>query len=106
MAHLSEHKELPFKFIKTRNVLAGSLESLLYGRNADVKSVLIAEANLLREKLRYVVDVVSEWMKAGGLGCAPENKVQRLQWDGPQLEDGKKEEWITVGRFGGDAVRG
>jgi myosin-1 len=103
MAHLEEHNELPFKFIKTRNVLSGTLESLLYGRTGDTKTVIVTEANLLRKKLGFVADVIGQWVSGGGLGCAPNAKVQRLPWTGPRLEDGKKEEWITVGRFGGDA---
>ncbi|TID17416.1 putative beta-glucosidase I [Venturia nashicola] len=100
MSHLHEHNELPFKFIKTRNVLSGTLDSLLYG---DTKMVAITEANLLREKLGFVADVVGQWVKAGGLGRSPDSRVQRIPWTGPRLEDGKKEEWITVGRFGGDS---
>lgn len=99
MAHLHEHNELPFKFIKTRNVLSGTLDSLLYG---DAKTVVITEANLLRQKLGFVADVVEQWVNGGGLGCSPDARIQRLPWTGPRLEDGKKEEWITVGRFGGD----
>lgn len=102
MAYLEENNELPFKFIKTRNVLSGTLESLLYGRNGDDKAVVVTEANLLRKKLGFVVDVIGQWVSGGGLGCAPDSQVQRFPWTGPRLEDGKKEEWITVGRFGGD----
>ncbi|KAE9975178.1 hypothetical protein BLS_002732 [Venturia inaequalis] len=100
MAHLHEHNELPFKFIKTRNVLPGTLDSLLYG---DAKTVIITEANLLREKLGFIAAVVGQWVDGGGLGRCPDAKIQRMPWTGPRLEDGKKEEWITVGRFGGDS---
>jgi myosin-1 len=105
MAHLKEHNELPFKFIKSRNVLSGTLDYLLYGRNGDTKTVMVTEANFLREKLGFVANVVGQWVSGGGLGCSPDDKVQRIPWTGPRLDDGKKEEWITVGRFGGD-VRG
>lgn len=46
---------------------------------------------------------MDEWVTAGGLGCLSEPDC--LKWEGPQLEDGKKQDWVTVGRFGGDAVK-
>lgn len=106
MSHLKENGDLPYKFIKQRNILSGSVAGLLYGmKGADLALVKIIEANLLREKLRYVIDVVDEWIAGGGLGCNVDG-LQRLRWDGPHLEDGKKQDWVTVGRHGGDITRG
>jgi myosin-1 len=106
MSHLKENGDLPYKFIKQRDVLSGSVVGLLYGmKDADSALVKTTEANLLRKKLKYVVDVVDEWIAGGGLGCST-NGSQMSRWDGPYLEDGKNQDWVTVGRHGGDATRG
>lgn len=106
MSHLKENGDLPYKFIKRRDVLSGSVTGLLYGmKDADSALVKTTEANLFRKKLRYVVEVVDEWIAGGGLGCSVDGS-QRPRWDGPHLEDGKKQDWVTVGRHGGDATRG
>ena len=104
MSHLKENGDLPYKFIKQRDVLSGSVAGLLYGiKDAHSTLVKTTEANLFRKKLRYVVDVVDEWIEGGGLGCS-EDGSRRPRWDGPQLEDGKKQDWVTVGRHGGDVT--
>jgi myosin-1 len=107
MAHLQTHGELPLKYIRRRDLLQAPVHNLLYGGRGFEGMVAITEANLFRRKLQYVVDVLAQWGAGGGLGCMPEG-VQRILWDGPLLEEmhnGKKEEWITVGKFGGDGPR-
>ena len=102
--HLVEHSDLPFKYIRGREILKSSLQNLLYG-SAEVTVAFrkMTEANLLRQKLEFIISVMDEWVIAGGLGCLSE--PDSLKWEGPQLEDGKKQDWVTVGRFGGDAVK-
>jgi len=105
MAHLRQHGELPFKYIRSRELLSGSPAELLFGTakgKGDMRALLTTEANMLREKLGLVVQVVGQWVDAGGLGLAPGQEVQKVLWTGPMLDEGKKEEWTTVGRFGGD----
>jgi myosin-1 len=105
MVHLKQYGELPFRYIRSRELLSGSPTELLFGTSkgkGDMRTILTTEANMLREKLRLVVTVVGQWISAGGLGCSPVADVQRVEWNGPQLDEGKKEEWTTVGRFGGD----
>jgi len=105
MMHLSENGELPYRYIKQREVLSGSISGLLYGM-ADGASNVVAttEANLFRNKLQFIIDVMDEWVVGGGLGCST-NGPQKPKWDGPHLEDGKKQDWVTVGRQGGDTAR-
>jgi myosin-1 len=96
---------LPYKFIKQREVLSGPISGLLYGMGDSASDVVATtEANFFRDKLRYIIDVVDEWIASGGLGCSGDGS-QRPRWDGPHLEDGKKQDWVTVGRHGGDAAR-
>lgn len=76
----------------------------MYGRPGEVRTVALTEANMLRQKLRYVTTVVDQWVAGNGLGCTPCGDVQRVTWTGPQLDEGKKEEWTTVGKFGGDVI--
>jgi myosin-1 len=105
MAYLKQNGDLPFKYIRSRKLLSGSPTELMFGTSkgkGDMQTILTTEANMLREKLRLVVTVVGQWIAGGGLGCSPDGEVQRVEWNGPQLDEGKKEEWTTVGRFGGD----
>jgi myosin-1 len=100
MDHIQKHGDLPFKCIKRRNVLSGPVSTLLNGPPEITK---ISSGNLLEQKLRFVADVVDQWIQGKGLGCRPEGS-SRIRWNGPHLEDagGKKVDYITVGRFGGD----
>jgi myosin-1 len=111
MAHLRTHNDLPFKYIRSRELLSGSPAELLYGTTmtttgkgskGEMRALLTTEANMLREKLELVVKVAGQWVEGGGLGCTPRGGTQKVLWTGPMLDEGKKEEWTTVGRFGGD----
>ena len=84
--------------MKHREVLSGSIQSLLHGPNSER-----TRANLLGDKIQFVSSVVDLWIKGGGLGRRPDGS-QWPAWTGPALDDagGKNGTWITVGRFGGD----
>jgi len=98
---LKDTGNVPFKYIKNRKILQGSLQQLLYGSAEGGDSFKeLTEANLLRKKLDFVKSIISGWVLGGGLGCLEEPKY--FKWDGPQLEDGKRQDWVTVGRYGGD----
>jgi myosin I len=105
MLHLSDNNELPYRYIKQREVLSGSISGLLYG-TADGGSNIVAttEANLFQNKLKFIIDVMDEWISGGGLGCSTDGPL-KPKWEGPHLEDGKKQDWVTVGRHGGDTAR-
>ncbi|KAK8162821.1 P-loop containing nucleoside triphosphate hydrolase protein [Phyllosticta citrichinensis] len=91
--HLAEFGELPFKYIRQRNVLTCLLRTLLHAQGANGAEIkALASANLLKEKLDFIVMVVDAWICGGGLGRSSD----RLQWNGPQLDDGKKQDWITA----------
>ena len=64
----------------------------------------VIEANMLESKLEFIIRLMDRWSAAGGIGCLPP-EAQKLQWEGPQLTSGKKADWVTVGRFGGDTAR-
>lgn len=103
--HLQQHGEVPYRYIKTRNTLTTSLRTLLHAtgeKGAPVKA--LAEANYLKERLQFIMTVIDGWVAGGGLGCST-RETARLRWEGPLVEDEKKQEWVTVGRFGGDAPR-
>lgn len=105
--YLTKHNEIPFKYIRHREVLSSSLRNLLHGSGAETMSYRdITQANCLSKKLQFIGQVVSEWLKAGGLGCLTNEALQKpLAYDGPQIEDGKRQDWVTVGRYGGDDPR-
>ncbi|KAH3909066.1 serine/threonine-protein kinase [Parastagonospora nodorum] len=94
----SEH--LPWKYVKTRAVLKASLHKLLYGTVDQEDYKEQTEANLLREKIEFIHSLVSEWCQQGGLGCLA--KPRDHVWEGPQLEETKRLDWASVGRYGGD----
>lgn len=104
--HLKENGDLPFKYIRQRKTLSGLVHTLLFGTADEAVAYrAVTEANLLPEKLRFIIKLMNEWVGSGGLGClSPE--AQRMKWEGPQVFDNKKnDEWVTVGRFGGDDPR-
>jgi myosin-1 len=98
---LEETGNVPWKHVKARAHLRGSLQQLLYGsadKEDDYKE--LTESNLLRAKVEFIFAVVVEWCQQGGLGCLADPKV--YSWGGPQLEESKRLDWASVGRFGGD----
>lgn len=98
---LEETGNVPWRHVKARANLRGSLQQLLYG-SADKEDTYkeLTESNLLRAKIEFIYTVVDEWTKQGGLGCLVDPKV--YSWSGPQLEETKRLDWASVGRFGGD----
>lgn len=98
---LEETGNVPWKHVKARANLRGSLQQLLYG-SADKEDTYkeLTEGNLLREKIEFIYAVVEEWVQQGGLGRLVDPK--KYSWTGPQLEETKRLDWASVGRFGGD----
>ncbi len=84
-------------------MLSYPLQTLLFGSYGSIDFRDIIEANHLDDKLKFIIRLMDQWVAAGGLGCLLSD-AQNLQWEGPQLSGGKKLEWVTVGRFGGDAI--
>jgi myosin I len=97
-------RELPWKHIRERVTLQGSLQQLLYGSadKMDDPTKEVTESNVLRGKLEFVMSVVDGWIQGGGMGCLL--KPQTFTWRGQQVEDTKKPDWASVGRHGGDVV--
>ncbi|KAF2750620.1 hypothetical protein M011DRAFT_483560 [Sporormia fimetaria CBS 119925] len=103
LAWFEETGDLPWKHIKDRATLQGSVQQLLYG-SADRRDPIkeMTEGNDLRLKLEFIMSVVDGWIEGGGLGCLSEPRS--YIWQGKQLEDNKKLDWASMGRLGGDAV--
>lgn len=101
---LAKRGDVAEKHIRQRRTLTGRLLTLLYGSLDGDGASDIAGANLLRAKLKFVMTVVDAWITGGGLGCLAQD-AQNLDWSGPSLESGKRQEWVSIGRFGGDAAR-
>lgn len=86
-------------------MLSASLRTLIHGSSAEAASLKdVTEANLLRKKLHFIVRILDEWVSSGGIGRLGDNP-ELLKWDGPWVDDGKRKEWVTVGRYGGDDAR-
>ncbi|KAI9828903.1 MAG: Cell cycle serine/threonine-protein kinase cdc5/MSD2 [Phylliscum demangeonii] len=65
----------------------------------------VVRANQLEEKMRFVSDVIRQWLTCGGLGCS-DPTAPRLMWKGltERRRDDKQHQlvWVTVGALGGD----
>lgn len=103
--YLKEHGDLPWKHIKSREILHGSLQQLLYGsadKTDPVPVKEITEGNALREKLEFLLSVVEGWLEGGGLGRLA--NLHDYTWKGQQLDEkDKKLDWASVGRRGSEA---
>lgn len=100
---MREYGELPFKLMMDREVLSRSVSELLSLDPDDGAEGTIVRANQLRAKLKFVAKLADEWVACGGLGCLSSSPYpERLQWKGIDLENGRKKDSITLGRFGGD----
>ncbi|KAF2099628.1 hypothetical protein NA57DRAFT_75130 [Rhizodiscina lignyota] len=104
ITHLKKYDDLPFKYMKQREVLSSPLAVLLSADPDDRAEGTLVRANHLSQKLRFIITLADEWLASGGLGCLSESS-QKLEWQGLHLEDGKKKDWITLGRFGGDLLK-
>ncbi|KAJ8117286.1 hypothetical protein OPT61_g1498 [Boeremia exigua] len=94
---------VPWRHVRARETLKGSLQQLLYG-SADRADGYkeITQGNHLREKIEFIYAVVEEWVREEGLGRLVEPK--EYSWTGPQLEETKRLDWASVGRSGGDGA--
>lgn len=65
----------------------------------------MVKANHLAEKLAFVLEAVGQWSTSGGLGHT--NDDEKLYWEGFVVKDCvRKVDRVTVGRYGGDDMRG
>ena len=107
-AIMAANHELPARLLRDREVLSESLETLLAAARARSGSSTLADtvrANMLPEKLEFLLRVLNQWICGGGLGCSRPEEEQ-LQWDGLWVKDhARKVDWVTVGRLGGDEIR-
>lgn len=98
--------ELPSRLLKGRETMMHSIHALLYGSQSGRGQKSFAEiikANMVEQKLAFVLDVLDQWIKGGGLGRTATD--ERLQWQGLWVNDHvRKIDWNTVGRLGGDDV--
>ena len=64
------------------------------------------KANAVAEKLKFVLDVVGQWIENEGLGWLDKDESaggEKLYWEGLCVKDGaRKVDRVTVGRYGGD----
>jgi serine/threonine protein kinase len=91
--------------ITGREILADTVQGLLH-ESGRVRSKVV-RANDVEVKLRFVGDVVGQWIANGGLGRLDADKDinagEKLYWEGMMVKDqARKVERVTVGRLGGD----
>ncbi|EME38410.1 hypothetical protein DOTSEDRAFT_48637 [Dothistroma septosporum NZE10] len=103
--HLHAKGELLPQHVNSRQVIADSTQSLLSSSNRVRQRTV--KANQLSDKLKFVLEVVSQWASGGGLGHLDEDEGdEKLHWEGLCVRDQnqRKVDRVTVGRLGGDAV--
>lgn len=100
--YLEQNGDLPTRYVKQRDNLSNSPNHLLNGTS---KASNQARANKLKMKLEFVVELLDLWIQGHGLGCRPPLNHWPI-WHGVKLDDagGRKMDYHTVGRFGGDIV--
>ena len=114
--YLRSHADLLPHHITGREILADSVHGLLHESNRVRARVV--RANDIETKLRFVNDVVGQWIRNGGLGRLDSDsdvvaelaasgrddvKGEKLYWEGMMVKDqARKIERVTVGRLGGD----
>lgn len=105
-SYLATNSDLLPHHVSSREVFADSVQGLMY-EGGRVRARIV-KANALAEKLAFVRDAVTQWIRNGGLGCLDEDdggKGERLYWEGLCVKDGaKKMDRVTVGRYGGDEI--
>lgn len=98
---LEENGNVAWEYIRKREDLQASLQQLLYGSaNKEDSYKELTEKNHLRAKIEFIYGVVADWCEQGGLGCLEDPREH--SWSGPRADEGKKMEWASVGRYGGD----
>jgi hypothetical protein len=103
--HLRVNGDLLPHHITGREILADTVQGLLH-ESGRVRSKVV-RANDVEVKLRFVGDVVGQWIANGGLGRLDADKDinagEKLYWEGMMVKDqARKVERVTVGRLGGD----
>ncbi|QIW95414.1 hypothetical protein AMS68_000932 [Peltaster fructicola] len=100
--YLSANSELLPHHVATRELVTGSIQSLL-SEGGRVRARMV-RANRIAEKLEFVLEAVAQWIDNGGLGCMDEHEGgNKLSWEGLMVKEGvKKMDRVTVGRTGGD----
>lgn len=100
-AELEENGNVAWEYIRERATLQASLQQLLYGSaNKEDSYKEMTEKNHLRAKIEFIYGVVADWCEQGGLGCLKDPREH--SWLGPRADEGKKMDWASVGRYGGD----
>lgn len=100
--YLLSNSELLPEHVASREVLAGTVQTLLY--DCGRLRMRMVKANKLVEKLGLIVEIVGQWIDNGGLGRMDEDEGgRRLSWDGLMVQNGqRRSDRVTVGRHGGD----
>ena len=107
-AYLSSHSDLLPHHVTSREVFLDSLTSLLH-EGGRVRARIV-KANAVVEKLKFISDVVRQWIDNGGIGrfdededCRETSRGEKLYWEGLLVKDiARKYDRVTVGRYGGD----
>lgn len=87
-----------------RTRVSDQVQTLLHGLADDPKLKSQMEANLVRDKIKFIRGVFRAWVLCQGLGRM---NGQIMRWEGPRdaLESGGKLYWSTIGAAGGDPER-
>lgn len=109
-AYLASHSDLLPHHVSSREVYTDTISSLLH-EGGRIRSRVV-KANVLPQKLAFVLRVVEQWISNAGLGRLDADEGaeaigEKLYWEGLTVKDGaRKVDRVTVGRYGGDDVAG
>nr|POF19921.1 serine/threonine-protein kinase plo1 [Quercus suber] len=105
VAYLCSNPDLLPHHVSSREVFADSTTGLLHG-GGRVRARII-KANQLGNKLKFILGVVGQWTRNGGLGRMDPLGSDIAAWKGLAVSatEGEKQQpvhHVTVGRYGGD----
>lgn len=102
--------ELPARLLRDRETMNAPIDTLLEAAarpdTDDNRLGEMVRANMFRQKLEFLLQIVQQWIAGGGLGCSTgDPSTDQMQWTGLWAKDhAKKVDWVTVGRYGGDTM--
>lgn len=84
--------------LQDRSTISKPVNVLLAAEKKGTPDSRLARVNNLPMKLRFVMDLLDEWISIGGLGCPPESKVR---WEGEVFDRDTSSNAVVGGLNGG-----
>lgn len=101
---VKQYDKFPASTLEERSILSQPVSSLLAAPTRDNIEARRAQLNHLPLKLRFVIELMDQWLGNGGLGCLSEASPQ-LEWEGFRFDGDSKKENVVIGGSGDSDAR-